>query len=165
MKHRRIAGGLVFMALFATLTHAQELPNAKAVYDATCAACHATGVAGAPRTGDAAAWAARFDKGINALYASAIKGTGAMPPKGGNQSLTDAQVMAAVNYIAGLSAKTGAATPTGRWCAKTVETPKGSAPAAAESAKGGAPVAAGRPVARRGRSRTDRRRPSQSPDS
>ena len=142
MKHRWIAGGLLHIALLATATHAQELPNAKAVYEATCAACHATGVAGAPRTGDAAAWEARFDKGINALYASAIKGTGAMPPKGGNPSLTDAQVMAAVNYITGLSAKTGAAASSGRKGAKPVEAAKTGAPAAAESAKGGAPVAA-----------------------
>lgn len=142
MKHRRIAGGLVFMALVFAPAHAQELPNAKAVYESTCAACHATGAAGAPRTGDAAAWAARFDKGINALYASAIKGTGAMPPKGGNPSLTDAQVMAAVNYIAGLSAKTSAAAATGRKGARPVEAAKTDAPAVAESAKGGAPAAA-----------------------
>ena len=142
MKPRWIAGGLLHIALLATATHAQELPNAKAVYEATCAACHATGAAGAPRTGDAAAWATRFDKGINALYASAIKGTGAMPPKGGNQSLTDAQIMAAVNYITGLSAKTSAAAAPGRKSAKPVEAAKTGAPAAAESAKGGAPVAA-----------------------
>jgi c(7)-type cytochrome triheme protein len=142
MKHRWIAGGLVLMALFVASTHAQELPNAKAVYDATCAACHATGVAGAPRTGDAAAWEARFDKGISVLYASAIKGTGAMPPKGGNQSLTDAQVMAAVNYIVGLSAKPSGAAAAGRKGAKAVETAKGGAPVAAEAAKASAPVAA-----------------------
>jgi len=142
MKHRWIAGGLVLVALFVTMTQAQELPNAKAVYETTCAACHATGAAGAPRTGDVSAWAARFDKGITALYASAIKGTGAMPPRGGNPSLTDAQVMAAVNYIAGLSAKPGASASAERKSAKPVETAKGGAPVAAEAAKGGAPVAA-----------------------
>jgi c(7)-type cytochrome triheme protein len=142
MKHRRIAGGLVLVALFVTLTQAQELPNAKAVYETTCATCHATGVAGAPRTGDVAAWAARFDKGISALYASAIKGTGAMPPKGGNSSLTDAQVMAAVNHIAGLSAKPGTSASTGRKAAKPLETAKGGAPVAADAVKGSAPVAA-----------------------
>lgn len=150
MTHRWIAACLALLAQLVTSAQAQELPNAKAVYEATCAACHATGVAGAPRTGDAAAWAARFDKGISALYASAIKGTGAMPPKGGNSSLSDAQVMAAVNYIAGLSAKTSAAASTGRKSAKAVETAKASAPAAAEAAKGEVPAATakgGAPVA------------------
>ncbi|MCJ7838019.1 MAG: c-type cytochrome, partial [Burkholderiales bacterium] len=146
MKHRPIpiACGLVLAALLVTSAQAQELPNAKAVYDATCAPCHATGAAGAPRTGDTAAWSARFDKGISELYASAIKGKGAMPPKGGNSSLTDAQVMAAVNYITGLSASPGAAPSKEpskeRKSAKPAETAKGGT--APKAAKGGAVVVA-----------------------
>lgn len=75
----------------------------KAVYDANCTVCHAAGVAGAPKTGDKAAWAPRLKTGIDALYASSIKGKGAMPPKGGNLSLPDADVKAAVDYLAGLA--------------------------------------------------------------
>ena len=71
----------------------------KAVYDASCSACHASGVAGAPKVGDAAAWAARAKAGKDALYASALKGKGAMPPKGGNTSLSDADVKAAVDFM------------------------------------------------------------------
>ena len=73
----------------------------KSVYDATCNVCHAAGVAGAPRTGDKAAWAPRMKAGVSALYASSIKGKNAMPPKGGNLALSDADVSAAVDYMVG----------------------------------------------------------------
>lgn len=75
----------------------------KAVYEANCVACHAAGVAGAPKAGDKAAWAPRLKGGMDALYANAIKGKNAMPPKGGNLSLADADVKAAVDYLAGLA--------------------------------------------------------------
>jgi cytochrome c5 len=75
----------------------------KAVYEANCVACHAAGVAGAPKAGDKAAWAPRLKGGMDALYANSIKGKNAMPPKGGNLSLTDADVKAAVDYLAGLA--------------------------------------------------------------
>ena len=71
----------------------------KAVYEATCATCHATGLAGAPKIGDKAAWAARLKEGKDHLYATSIKGKGAMPPKGGNPTLPDADVKAAVDYM------------------------------------------------------------------
>jgi cytochrome c5 len=74
-------------------------PDGKKVYDTTCMACHATGAAGAPKFGDKAAWAPRIKTGIDALHASALKGKGAMPPKGGNTSLPDADVNAAVDYM------------------------------------------------------------------
>jgi cytochrome c5 len=74
----------------------------KSVYDATCGVCHAAGVAGAPKTGDKAAWAPRMKAGVSALYASSIKGKNAMPPKGGNLALADADVNAAVDYMVGL---------------------------------------------------------------
>jgi cytochrome c5 len=75
----------------------------KAIYDANCVACHATGVAGAPKAGDKAAWAPRLKAGMEGLYASAIKGKNAMPPKGGNLSLADADLKAAVDYLADLA--------------------------------------------------------------
>jgi cytochrome c5 len=73
--------------------------NGKATYDSICSACHGTGAAGAPKFGDKAAWAPRVKSGNEALYASALKGKGAMPPKGGNPSLSDADVKAAVDYM------------------------------------------------------------------
>ncbi len=75
----------------------------KSIYDASCVACHGAGVAGAPKAGDKAAWAPRLKTGMDALYASALKGKGAMPPKGGNASLADADIKAAVDYLTGLA--------------------------------------------------------------
>ena len=75
----------------------------KSVYDATCQACHAAGVAGAPKFGDKAAWAARIAQGADTLHTHANKGfqgkAGMMPPKGGNMSLKDDDVNAAVDYM------------------------------------------------------------------
>lgn len=74
--------------------------NGKKVYDGACVACHASGVAGAPKLGDKSAWAPRLATGLDALTASVIKGKGAMPPKGGNVSIPDADIRAAVEYMA-----------------------------------------------------------------
>lgn len=83
--------------------NAAEPASGKAVFDQTCAACHATGVAGAPRIGDKAAWKERLAKGEDTLHQHAIQGfqgnAGLMPPKGGNASLSDAEVKAAVDFM------------------------------------------------------------------
>lgn len=71
----------------------------KATYDSACTACHTAGVAGAPKVGDKAAWAPRMAQGKPALYSSALKGKGAMPAKGGNATLSDDAVKAAVDYM------------------------------------------------------------------
>ena len=68
-------------------------------YQQACAFCHDKGVAGAPKLGDAAAWSARTAQGKETLYASALHGKGAMPAKGGNPSLSDDAVKAAVDFI------------------------------------------------------------------
>lgn len=73
--------------------------DAKGTYDTACAMCHAAGVAGAPKLGDKGLWAARIATGKDALYASALKGKGAMPAKGGNAGLTDDAVKAAVDFM------------------------------------------------------------------
>ena len=73
--------------------------DGKKVYDSTCTACHAAGVANAPKLGDKPAWAPRLKQGVDALVQSAAKGKGAMPPKGGNASLSDADLRAAVEYM------------------------------------------------------------------
>lgn len=74
-------------------------PDGKKVYDTTCTACHTPGVAGAPKFGDKAQWAPHLAHGVDGLYTTALKGKGAMPPKGGNTSLSDAEVKAAVDYM------------------------------------------------------------------
>lgn len=77
--------------------------SGKGTYDTACVACHGSGVAGAPKLGDKAAWKARIAQGNKVLYSHAIKGfagkKGFMPPKGGNASLGDATVKAAVDYM------------------------------------------------------------------
>ena len=73
--------------------------DGKKVYDSTCTACHAAGVANAPKLGDKAAWAPRIKQAMDALEQSATKGKGAMPPKGGNASLSDADLRAAIEYM------------------------------------------------------------------
>lgn len=68
-------------------------------YTTVCATCHDSGVAGAPMISDQGAWQARIAQGKQTLYQHAINGFGAMPPKGGDPSLSNAQVQAAVDYI------------------------------------------------------------------
>jgi cytochrome c5 len=70
-------------------------------YKGTCFACHDTGVSGAPKLGDKTAWAPRIKQGVNALYNSALHGKPgtAMVAKGGNASLSDADVKAIVDYM------------------------------------------------------------------
>lgn len=78
---------------------ADEGLDGEALYaSAPCAACHAAGIAGAPKIGDTEAWAPRLDKGIETLYDSALNGIGTMPPKGG-ASLPDEEIKAIVDYM------------------------------------------------------------------
>ena len=73
------------------------------VYQSACMACHAAGIAGAPRVGDVAGWADRITQGADTLYAHAIQGfqgkAGVMPAKGGNMALSDDEVKAAVDHM------------------------------------------------------------------
>jgi len=73
------------------------------VYNAACMACHGSGVAGAPKFGDAGAWKARIAQGADTLHKHALEGfqgaAGVMPPKGGRTDLSDAEVMAAVDFM------------------------------------------------------------------
>ena len=82
---------------------AADNAKGKEAYDAACFICHAPGAAGAPRFGDAAAWATRIEKGIETLYKNSIDGYmgdfGMMPPKGGRPDFSDEDVKAAVNYM------------------------------------------------------------------
>lgn len=78
---------------------ADNSAKGQGVYQQSCAVCHTAGVAGAPKLSDKGAWAPRLAQGKDALYAAAIKGKGAMPAKGGNPSLSDADVKAAVDYM------------------------------------------------------------------
>ncbi len=71
----------------------------KKTFDTVCTACHTAGVAGAPKFGDKGAWAPRVAQGKDKLYQSALHGKNAMPAKGGNPAIPDADVKAAVDYM------------------------------------------------------------------
>ena len=97
----------------------REMKSGEEVFKAQCTACHNAGVAGAPKFGDAAAWAPRIATGYPALLNSALKGKGAMAAQGGG-NLDDVEVGRAVAYMANAGG--------GKF-----EEPKAAAPAAATS--------------------------------
>ena len=101
------------------------------VYQTVCKTCHEAGIAGAPKSGDKAAWAPRLKQGVDTLYAHALKGTDkGMPAKGGNTDLADVEVERAVVFMANNSGAT------------FKEPPAPSAPAPAVAAAPAAPPAA-----------------------
>jgi cytochrome c5 len=113
------------------------------VFAQVCKTCHETGLAGAPKVGDKAAWAPRIAEGENTLVQHAIAGyqgkTGVMPPKGGNPDLTDDEVHRAVVYLAdqaGATWKEPASTQTA-----SAAPPAAAAPAAAPAPAAPAPAA------------------------
>ena len=75
--------------------------SAEVVYNTICKACHEAGVAGAPKTGDKAAWAPRIATGMATLIKVATEGKNAMPPRGGDATLTDAELKATVEFLVG----------------------------------------------------------------
>ena len=91
--------GLMAVASLFALQPAMAASKGEDTYKKACMNCHAQGMAGSPMTGDKAAWKDRIKTGKPALYASALKGKGAMPAKGGQTALSDADVKAAVDYM------------------------------------------------------------------
>ncbi len=74
--------------------------SADSVYQTGCAACHAMGIAGAPKTGDAAEWNARIEaRGLEGLYTNAYKGFNGMPPKGVCADCSEEEIKATVDYM------------------------------------------------------------------
>lgn len=78
---------------------APAVADGRKIYESTCITCHGAGVANAPKFGDKKAWAMHLMHGTEHLYENALKGLGAMPPRGGNLTLSDADVKAAVDYM------------------------------------------------------------------
>ena len=101
------------------------------VVKAVCGACHTTGAANAPKIGDKGSWAPRLAQGLDGLTKSAIKGKGAMPPRGGLPDLTDYEIARSIVFMANQS---GASF-------KEPAAPKEAAPAPVVDAKKDAPAA------------------------
>lgn len=98
MKKLAIASAVLALGL-AVSAQAQEAP---AKYNMYCIGCHSTGAAGAPKTGDKAAWEARIaTAGIDGLVASSKKGKGAMPPMGLCADCSDAEFAEIIQFMAG----------------------------------------------------------------
>jgi len=77
-----------------------EPRSGEQVYSTKCFTCHATGAAGAPKLGDAAAWAPRLsERGVDGLYESALKGFKAMPAKGMCMDCSEEEIKHAVDHI------------------------------------------------------------------
>ena len=95
-----VSVSIAAVALFGMVSTAQA--DARQ-YRTNCASCHATGVANSPKLGDKAAWKARIAAGMDTMVKNAIKGKGAMPPKGGRANLTDAQIKSIVAFMVGES--------------------------------------------------------------
>ena len=81
------------------LTIASAGPKSGEEVYKTCAACHASGAAGAPKYRNADDWAGRLSAGLDTVYANAINGKGAMPAKGLCMSCSDDEVKAAVDHM------------------------------------------------------------------
>jgi cytochrome c5 len=77
----------------------RAMKTGEEVFKAQCSACHSSGAAGAPKFGDAAAWAPRVKTGFEALYNSAMKGKGAMGAQSGGD-FADYEIARAVVYMA-----------------------------------------------------------------
>lgn len=95
---------LAIEAPAASAAPAMSVPaDGAALYDAACHTCHGSGIAGAPKLGDAAAWAPRIAQGTATLYKHAIEGFtgqhGVMPPKGGRTDLPDSLIEQGVDYM------------------------------------------------------------------
>lgn len=98
--HKFIVSAAVLALVSGTALAAK---SGDAVYKEACMACHASGVAGAPKLGDKAAWKDRIAQGNDKMYEHAIKGfqgkAGFMPAKGGRADLSDDEVKAAVEHM------------------------------------------------------------------
>jgi cytochrome c5 len=90
---------ILVAAVAAFAMGAQAEPNMEK-YNKSCVVCHDAGVAGAPKTGDAAAWEPRVAKGMDALMASVKNGLNAMPPMGMCFDCSDQEYMELIKYMA-----------------------------------------------------------------
>jgi cytochrome c5 len=110
MRNAKTTIGCALLAVASSVHSAER--SGEQVVKMQCVKCHGTGVSGAPKIDDRAAWAPRMKQGLDATVGSAIKGHGAMPARGGMADLTDRELRGAILYMfypAGASAKLAAA--------------------------------------------------------
>jgi len=95
----KLTTSLALAASLVAFSGVASADKGKEIYDTKCFTCHASGVAGAPKFGDKAAWEPRIATGMDSLLAVSIKGKGAMPPKGTCMDCSDEDLKAAIQYI------------------------------------------------------------------
>lgn len=95
MRNLFIAAALLLLAV-----QSVQARDAAGLYAKSCTFCHASGVSGAPKTGDSAAWKARVDeKGMDKLVVNARDGFKAMPPKGMCMDCSDEEFKSLIEYM------------------------------------------------------------------
>ena len=95
----KLTTSLAIAASLVAFSGVASAADGKKIYDTKCFTCHASGVANAPKLGDKAAWEPRSATGMDAMLAVAIKGKGAMPPKGTCMECSDDDLKAALQYM------------------------------------------------------------------
>ena len=123
---------------FGTPAAAPGARNGESIVKAVCGNCHQAGVANAPKIGDANSWAPPLKQGLKGMLANAIKGKGAMPPRGGDPSLTDDELARAIVFMANQS---GGKLKEPAAPAKQAAKPEAAKPEPAQAAKPAAPQA------------------------
>ena len=106
--------------------------NGESIVKAVCSNCHAQGLANAPKIGDANAWAPHIKEGLPTLVKNAINGIRAMPPRGGDATLTDAEVARAVVFMANQAGAKFKEPAAPKEAAKPAPASSGGKPAAAD---------------------------------
>lgn len=100
LKSAHVVLALVMGLASATATSvATANPVGEKLYKSACMVCHTTGAANAPKLGNKAAWAPLIEQGMESMLDVAIKGKGAMPPRGGATKADDAALRATIEYM------------------------------------------------------------------
>jgi cytochrome c5 len=86
----------------------EALEHGRSVWLVNCKRCHAHGIEGAPRIGSTEDWSKRSGKELGLLVKSVVNGVqgkagGEMPPRAGNEDLTDAEIESAVRFMVSVS--------------------------------------------------------------
>lgn len=96
-----LIGWFIYATLFKTRLDLSQfdLQRGEQIYNNACIACHLAGMFGAPKIGNRKEWAPRVAQGMDSLFNNTLQGLNAMPPKGGEPSLSEAEVKAAVAFM------------------------------------------------------------------
>jgi cytochrome c5 len=97
----RATTAFALLTLWLPACYAAAVPSGEQTVQEVCSACHGAGLLGAPQIGNGAAWSARLKEAgsVDGLLAVAASGRNNMPPRGGESSLSDAELRAAIEYM------------------------------------------------------------------